>query len=62
MAALGDVSRQLALPPALIALTIPGALGMGDNDFGREVTQSSDAGGSGPTLPAFGQIFPRGTQ
>lgn len=61
MAALGDVSRQLAPPPALIALTIPGALGMGDNDFSREVPpKGGDGGGGGPVLPTFGQIFPSG--
>lgn len=62
MAALGDVSRQLAPPTALIALTIPGALGMGDNDFSREAPPKGDnsGGGSGPVLPTFGQIFPAG--
>ena len=63
MAALGDVSRQLAPPPALIALTIPGALGMGDNDFSREVPPKGGdggGGGGGPVLPTFGQIFPSG--
>ena len=61
MAALGDVSRQLAPPPALIALTIPGALGMGDNDFSREVPpKGGDGGPPGPSIPTYGQIFPRG--
>lgn len=60
MAALGDVSRQLSPPPALIALTIPGALGMGDNDFSREVPPKGGGGPPGPSIPTYGQIFPRG--
>lgn len=62
MAALGDVSRQLDSPPALIALTIPGALGMGDTDFSREVPPKGGDGGGLPVLPAYGQIFPRGNR
>ena len=61
MAALGDVSRDGKAQPALIALTIPGTLGLGNTDYGREAGPKSTTGGStGPTLPTFGQIFPTG--
>lgn len=60
MAALGDVSRDAKMPPAIIALTIAGALGMGDNNYSRELPPKGGGGGTGPVIPSYGQIFPRG--
>lgn len=60
MAARGDVSREEKPQPALYAATISGALGMGNNDFSRQIPPTGSGGGTGPTLPTFGQIFPSG--
>lgn len=60
MAALGDVSREVRPPRTLNTMPLPGALGMGDLDFGREVPPKAGSGGTGPTIPTYGQIFPTG--
>ena len=60
MAARGDVSREEKNLTAPYAATIAGALGMGNDDFSRENPPKAGGGGTGPTLPTFGQIFPSG--
>lgn len=60
MAALGDVSRNVWFEPAHYALTIAGALGMGNDDFSREISPRAGGGDPGPSLPTYGQIFPSG--
>ena len=61
MAALGDVGRVVVLPTQLNGLALPGALGVGNVDFSREVPpRTNSGGGGGPTLPTYGQIFPSG--
>jgi len=63
MSALGDVSRQVPTEPARYALTIAGALGLGNDDFSRELPPIAGGGGGPPPdpgLPTYGQIFPSG--
>lgn len=60
MAARGDISREEKNLPAPYAATLPGALGVGNDDFSRENPPVSGGGGTEPTLPTYGQIFPSG--
>lgn len=46
MANLGDVGRQVQPEVVYIALTLPGALGMGNKDISREIPPIG-GGGSG---------------
>lgn len=56
MTAWGDIGRDTPSVPIPYAATIPGALGMGNNDVTRETPPLSRKA----QIPSYGQIFPRG--